>query len=81
LNPYEVGYSAPGMIKYNQNNFFVYNNLNNENNVLFLGVCDDHGILGHDFSRYLICHLPSNLNKALKKQENIFETRKLYIKQ
>ena len=67
----QVGYSGPGMIKYNQDNFFVYNNLNDENNILFIGVCDGHGILGHDVSRYLIHHLPSNLNKALKKQGNI----------
>ena len=63
----QVGYSGPGIIKYNQDNFFVYNNLNDENNKLFIGVCDGHGILGHDVSKYLISHLPSNLNKALKK--------------
>ena len=39
----QVGYSGPGMIKYNQDNFFVYNNLNEENNILFIGVCDGHG--------------------------------------
>ena len=63
----QVGYSGPGIIKYNQDNFFVYNNINDENNKLFIGVCDGHGILGHDVSKYLITHLPSNLNKALKK--------------
>ena len=76
----QVGYSGPGMIKYNQDNFFVYNNLNDENNVLFIGVCDGHGILGHDVSRYLIYHLPSNLNKALKKTRKYIRDKKTLYK-
>ena len=63
----QKGYSGPGIEKFNQDNFFVYNNLNDENNVLFIGVCDGHGILGHDVSKYLITYLQSNLNQALKK--------------
>ena len=76
----QVGYSGPGMIKYNQDNFFVYNNLNDENNILFIGVCDGHGILGHDVSRYLIHHLPSNLNKALKKTRKYIRDKKTLYK-
>ena len=79
----QVGYSGPGIIKYNQDNFFVYKNLNDENNVLFIGVCDGHGVLGHDVSKYLIKHLPENLNKALKKtnkyinhKETLYKTMK-----
>ena len=84
----QVGYSGPGMVKYNQDNFFVYKNLNDENNVLFIGVCDGHGLLGHDVSKYLINHLPENLNKALKKtnkyinhKETLYKTMKdVFIK-
>ena len=84
----QVGYSGPGIIKYNQDNFFVYNNINDEINKLFIGVCDGHGILGHDVSKYLISHLPSNLNKALKKtrkyirdKNNLYKTMKeVFIK-
>ena len=72
----QVGYSGPGILKYNQDNFFVYNNLNDENDVLFVGVCDGHGILGHDVSKYLISHLPSNLNKALKKTRKYIRDKK-----
>ena len=70
------GYSGPGVEKYNQDNFFVYNNLNDENDVLFIGVCDGHGILGHDVSKYLITHLPSNLNQALKKTRKYIRDKK-----
>ena len=72
----QVGYSGPGIIKYNQDNFFVYNNLNDENDVLFIGVCDGHGLLGHDVSKYLITNLPSNLNKALKKTRKYIRDKK-----
>ena len=79
----QVGYSGPGIVKFNQDNFFVYKNLNDENNVLFIGVCDGHGLFGHDVSKYLITHLPQNLNKALKKtnkyihhKETLYKTMK-----
>ena len=63
----QVGYSGPGVLKYNQDNFFIYKNLNDESNVLFIGVCDGHGLVGHDVSKYLISNLPKNLNTSLKK--------------
>ena len=63
----QVGYSGPGILKYNQDNFFIYKNLNDESNVLFIGVGDGHGLVGHDVSKYLITNLPKNLNTALKK--------------
>ena len=63
----QVGYSGPGILKYNQDNFFIYKNLNDESNVLFIGVCDGHGLVGHDVSKFLISNLPKNLNTALKK--------------
>ena len=79
----QVGYSGLGILKYNQDNFFVYKNLNDENNVLFIGVCDGHGLVGHDVSKYLINNLPKNLNQELKKtnkyiahRETLYSTMK-----
>ena len=79
----QVGYSGPGIKKYNQDNFFIYKNLNDEKNTLYIGVCDGHGIVGHDVSKYLITHLPKNLNKELKKtnkyihdKETLYKTMK-----
>ena len=72
----QVGYSGPGILKYNQDNFFVYKNLNDENNVLFIGVCDGHGLVGHDVSKYLINNLPKNLNTELKKTNKYISDRK-----
>jgi serine/threonine protein phosphatase PrpC len=71
----QVGYSGPGIYKYNQDNFFVYKNLNDENNVLFIGVCDGHGLVGHDVSKYLINNLPKNLNRELKKTNKYISHR------
>ena len=71
----QVGYSGPGILKYNQDNFFVYKNLNDENNVLFIGVCDGHGLVGHDVSKYLIHNLPKNLNTELKKTNKYISHR------
>ncbi len=71
----QVGYSGPGVLKYNQDNFFVFKNLNDEKNVLFIGVCDGHGLVGHDVSKYLINNLPKNLNKELKKTNKYISHR------
>jgi len=83
----QVGYSGPGILKYNQDNFFIYKNLNDESNVLFIGVCDGHGLVGHDVSKFLISNLPKNLNLALKKtnkyishKETLYSTlKKVFI--
>ena len=76
----QVGYNGPGVLKYNQDNFFIYKNLNDENNVLYIGVCDGHGVVGHEVSKYLINHLPSNLNKALKKTNKYIHDKKTLYK-
>ena len=73
----QVGYSGPGIVKYNQDNFFVYKNLNDENNVLFIGVCDGHGLVGHDVSKFLINNLPKNLNRELKKTNKYIAHRQI----
>ena len=83
----QVGYSGPGIFKYNQDSFFIYKNLNDECNVLFIGVCDGHGLTGHDVSKYLINNLPKNLNTSLKKtnkyishKETLYSTlKKVFI--
>ena len=77
----QVGFSGPGVKKFNQDNYFIYKNLNDEENTLYLGVCDGHGVVGHDVSKYIITHLPSKLNTELKKtnkyinnKENLYKT-------
>lgn len=79
----QTGYSGPGVVKHNQDNFFIFKNLNDEQNVFFIGVCDGHGIFGHDVSKYLINNLPKNLHNSLKitnkyinDQETLYKTTK-----
>ena len=66
----KVGYSGPGVKKKNQDNFFIYKHFINDKDTIFLGVCDGHGMFGHDISSYLVNVLPKNLNSAFIK-ENI----------
>ena len=56
------GFAGPGIKKTNQDNFFIYNNFNNNPNYIYLGVCDGHGMFGHDVSGYLVNTLPQNMN-------------------
>ena len=58
------------MKKKNQDNFFIYKHFINDKDTIFLGVCDGHGMFGHDISSYLVNVLPKNLNSAFIK-ENI----------
>ena len=66
----KIGFAGPGVKKTNQDNFFIYKNFLDLPDNIFLGVCDGHGMFGHDISGYVVNHLPQNLNDALLK-ENI----------
>jgi len=61
------GFAGPGVKKTNQDNFFIYKNFIDNPDHIFLGVCDGHGMFGHDVSGYLVNHLPQNLNTSLLK--------------
>ena len=61
------GFAGPGVKKTNQDNFFIYKNFIDSPDHIFLGVCDGHGMFGHDVSGYLVNHLPHNLNNSLLK--------------
>jgi len=61
------GFAGPGVKKTNQDNFFIYKNFLDNPEHIFLGVCDGHGMFGHDVSGYLVNHLPQNLNTSLMK--------------
>jgi len=64
----KTGYAGPGQKKTNQDNFFIYKNFNNNPNSIYFGVCDGHGVLGHDVSAYLRETLPASLDNELKKR-------------
>ena len=66
----KIGYAGPGVKKKNQDNFFIYKNFLGNDTTIYLGVCDGHGVFGHDISGYLVNILPQNLHSDLLK-ENI----------
>ena len=59
------GFWFPGIEKENQDNYFIYNKLNNQLNNYFIGVCDGHGKFGREVSSYISKNLPFNLNKNI----------------
>ena len=59
------GFAGPGIKKINQDNYFIFNNLINNKDYIFMGICDGHGVHGHDISNYLVINLPQNLNEKL----------------
>ena len=61
----QKGFMGPGINKPNQDNFFIYKNLNNESCNAFYGICDGHGIHGQDVSSYIANNLALNLNTLL----------------
>ena len=61
------GFAGPDVKKTNQDNLFIYKNFLDDPDHIFLGVCDGHGMYGHDVSGYLVNHLPQNLNTSLMK--------------
>ena len=63
------GFWRPGIEKGNQDNFFILNNINNNPNYYYMGVCDGHGIFGKEVSNFLINNLPKNLNKNILNNE------------
>ena len=64
----QKGFSGPGIKKINQDNFFIYQNFLNNPNYIFMGVCDGHGIHGHDVSAYLVYNLPLNISNILQNE-------------
>ena len=52
------GCSGPGIVKTNQDSFFIKNKFLNDDNKFFLGVCDGHGEKGHIISQYVSEKLP-----------------------
>lgn len=57
------GFAGPGVKKICQDNYFIFNNLVDNKDFRFMGICDGHGANGQDVSGYLSLYLPQNLNE------------------
>ena len=77
----QKGYTGEDVEKINQDNFFIYKNFMNNPNYIFMGVCDGHGIYGHEVSSYLVYNIPLSINEILikKKYKKITEKNKSNI--
>ena len=68
------GCCGPGIVKTNQDAYFIKDNFLKNNNNFFLGVCDGHGERGELVSRYVVNKLPEYI-KDLNNENitNIFK--------
>ena len=57
-----AGYTAPGIQKINQDNFFIKKDFLNKPEHFYIGICDGHGMQGHLISEYVSKNLPIFLN-------------------
>jgi serine/threonine protein phosphatase PrpC len=73
----KVGYSGPGVKKTNQDNKFIIKNLLNDVNNFYFGVCDGHGMFGHDVSKFIKDILPNEINSELTR--NTDPSKRNYI--
>ena len=55
----KAGCSGPGIVKTNQDAYFVKENFLKNSEYFYIGVCDGHGEQGHVVSNYVINKLPS----------------------
>ena len=82
----KAGCKGPGIVKTNQDAFFIKENFLKNNEYFFIGVCDGHGEFGHIVSNFVINKLPSyikdlsteSIKGAFKKTNNeIYANSKL----
>ena len=70
------GCSGPGIVKTNQDSFFIKEKFLDDENNFFLGVCDGHGEKGHIISQYVSEKLPEYI-KNINNDSIINEFRKI----
>jgi serine/threonine protein phosphatase PrpC len=75
-----AGCSAPGIKKTNQDNYFVLEKLMNDPDSYYFGVCDGHGLHGHDISKFIKDTLPTEVNIQLLRNKDPSK-RNYYIEQ
>ena len=82
----KAGCSGPGIVKTNQDSYFIKENFLKNSNNFFLGVCDGHGENGELVSRYVIAKLPEyikdlnndNITNNFKKINNeVFNSKSM----
>ena len=58
----KAGCSGPGIVKQNQDCFFIKENFINNDSYFFIGVCDGHGEQGEQISNFVSNKLPDYIN-------------------
>ena len=73
-----VGYNGEKDKDFNQDIAFVERKFAGDNIFIFLGVCDGHGVVGHEVSDFLRNNLPKELSKSLDHKD--LETKDIKLK-
>ena len=72
----KAGCSGPGIVKENQDSYFIKDNFINNTSYIFLGVCDGHGEQGKDISNLVSNKLPNYIT-SLSTEEIISNFKKI----
>ena len=72
----KAGCSGPGIVKTNQDSYFIKEDFLKDSNNLFLGVCDGHGHKGELISNYVVNKLPEYI-KDINHDSIINEFKKI----
>ena len=72
----KAGCSGPGIVKQNQDCFFIKENFINNDSYFFIGVCDGHGEHGEQISNFVSNKLPNYIT-SLSNEEIISNFKKI----
>jgi serine/threonine protein phosphatase PrpC len=73
-----IGFNGESDKDFNQDIAFVERKFAGDNIFIFLGVCDGHGVHGHEISDFLRNNLPKELSKSLNHKD--LETKDIKLK-
>ena len=71
-----VGFNGVRDKDFNQDIAFIEKNFAGESSYIYFGVCDGHGIVGHEVSDFIKNNLPKELSKSLNKKDILTDDTK-----
>ena len=71
-----VGFNGVKDKDFNQDITFIEKNFAGDNSYIYFGVCDGHGVVGHEVSDFIKKNLPKELSKSLDKKDILTDDKK-----
>ena len=71
-----VGFNGVKDKDFNQDITFIEKNFAGDSSYIYFGVCDGHGVVGHEVSDFIKNNLPKELSKSLNKKDILTDDTK-----